>query len=89
MPETRRNIMNWLGNGLTTAQENDEKTTAYLDNVDIPPLLNEGPRPGKIALATRPVSTADQYTLSQNTDDTKAAQTHVEKLAAAIATLPN
>ncbi|KAK6379129.1 hypothetical protein LTS17_006833 [Exophiala oligosperma] len=87
MPETRSNIMNWLGNGLTTAQESDEKATAYLDNVDIPPVLNKGCRPRNLAIATRRVYTPDQYTPSRNTADTKAAQ--IENLAAAVATLPN
>lgn len=43
--DTARNVFAWLGNGLTTAQENDEKTTGYLDTVDIPPILNKGPNP--------------------------------------------
>jgi len=46
MPETRRNVMTWLGNGLTTAQEANEKTTQYLDTLDVPPAINKGPRPG-------------------------------------------
>lgn len=44
MRETWRNPMSWLGNGLTTAQENNEKTTGYLDTVDVPPVINTGPR---------------------------------------------
>ncbi|KAL6243916.1 hypothetical protein RBB50_009350 [Rhinocladiella similis] len=33
MPETRHNIMNWLGNGLTTAQENNEETTTWTTSI--------------------------------------------------------
>lgn len=43
--DTVRNPLAWIGNGLTTAQVNDEKTTGYLDDADIPPVINAGPRP--------------------------------------------
>lgn len=45
MPELEENMFNWFGNGLTVAQEKHEKTTQYLDDVDIPPVINRGPRP--------------------------------------------
>ncbi|KAF4999687.1 hypothetical protein FDECE_11441 [Fusarium decemcellulare] len=45
MPEAEGNRFNWFGNGLTVAQERNEKTTQYLDDVDIPPIINHGPRP--------------------------------------------
>ncbi|RSL94534.1 hypothetical protein CDV31_014277 [Fusarium ambrosium] len=45
MPEVEGNRFNWFGNGLTVAQEKSEKTTQYLDDVDIPPIINHGPRP--------------------------------------------
>ena len=43
---------NRLGNGLTTSQENDGKTTTYLDTVDIPSVINKGPRPAANGLTT-------------------------------------
>lgn len=45
MLEVEGNRFNWFGNGLTVAQEKSEKTTQYLDDVDIPPVINHGPRP--------------------------------------------
>lgn len=45
MPEVKDNIFSWFGNGLTIAQERRERTTQYLDEVDIPPTINHGPRP--------------------------------------------
>lgn len=45
MPEAEQNRFNWFGNGLTVAQEKSEKTTQYLDDVDIPTTINHGPRP--------------------------------------------
>ena len=45
VPEVERNAFNWLGNGLTIAQEQGMKTTGYLDEADIPPVVNPGPRP--------------------------------------------
>ena len=44
MPEVEQNRFNWFGNGLTVAQEKSEKTTQYLDDVDIPAAINHGPR---------------------------------------------
>ena len=44
LPATRENPMAWLGNGLTVAQETGKGTTAYLDEVDVPPVINQGPR---------------------------------------------
>ena len=45
MPEVEDNMFGWFGNGLTVAQEERGKTTQYLDEVDIPPIINHGPRP--------------------------------------------
>ncbi|KAJ4168427.1 hypothetical protein NW754_010338 [Fusarium falciforme] len=45
MPEVEQNMFNWFGNGLTVAQEKSEKTTQYLDDVDIPAVINHGPGP--------------------------------------------
>lgn len=44
LPQTRVNPLSWLGNGLTVAQETGKGTTAYLDEVDIPPIINKEPR---------------------------------------------
>lgn len=41
------NVLCWLGNGLTMAQKEDGNTTAYLDQVDVPPFINHGPRRAK------------------------------------------
>ena len=40
LPETRDNYMTWLGNGLTSLQEQNQHTTEYLDTVDQPPVVN-------------------------------------------------
>lgn len=48
MPEARENMFSWFGNGLTVAQEKGEKTTQYLDEVDVPPTINHGPRPSRL-----------------------------------------
>ncbi|KAJ5519101.1 hypothetical protein N7453_001523 [Penicillium expansum] len=45
IPEMKEKMFNWLGNGLTMSQEQCEKTTQYLDELDIPPTINHGPRP--------------------------------------------
>ncbi len=45
LPETQGDPMAYFGSGLTTSQEKDEKTTAYLDDLDIPPIINAEPRP--------------------------------------------
>ncbi|KAK5044673.1 hypothetical protein LTR84_010565 [Exophiala bonariae] len=47
MEDARDNILSWLGNGLTVAQIENGATTAYLDNVDVPPILNHTKRPKK------------------------------------------
>ncbi|OAG37828.1 hypothetical protein AYO21_07934 [Fonsecaea monophora] len=39
-PETKRNHLSWLGNGLTVLQEQDKHTADYLINVDQPPIVN-------------------------------------------------
>lgn len=84
-PETRQNIMTWLGNGLTVAQANDEKTTEYLDTVDIPPVINKGPRPGKNKVGVN----GDANGLSPHPDsDVKVVNEHIEELTAAVATVP-
>jgi hypothetical protein len=88
LPETRRNNMAWLGNGMTTAQESGDKTTTYLDTVDIPPPINHGPRPplevGGHKEAKNGLSSA---TLKDHTA-TAAAADHIEDLSAAMATVP-
>lgn len=43
--DTYDNVMSCLGNGLTVAQKKNEKMTAHLDEVDILPIINHGPRP--------------------------------------------
>lgn len=45
MPEAQENRFTWFGNGLTVAQERGEKTTQYLDDCDVPLVINPGPRP--------------------------------------------
>lgn len=45
MPDVKENRFTWFGNGLTVAQERGEKTTEYLDDCDVPPVINPGPRP--------------------------------------------
>jgi hypothetical protein len=40
LPETDRNWFAWLGKGLTLAQEGDQVTTEYLDEIDKPPVVN-------------------------------------------------
>ena len=42
MEELGGNILSWLGNGLTVAQERDDFTTGYLDTVDLPPIPVKG-----------------------------------------------
>lgn len=37
--EPEDDVLAWTGNGLTVAQMEDSKTTQYLDEVDIPPVL--------------------------------------------------
>jgi hypothetical protein len=44
LPTAQDNILCWLGNGLTMAQKEEGNTTKYLDMVDIPPVINSGPR---------------------------------------------
>jgi hypothetical protein len=41
---TEENMLAWLGNGLTMAQVENGNTSAYLDTVDVPPILNHRPR---------------------------------------------
>jgi len=50
LPQTRANPLCWLGNGLTVAQETGKGTTAYLDEVDIPPIINQVPRGTKVEM---------------------------------------
>ncbi|KAM0543828.1 hypothetical protein ACHAPJ_012135 [Fusarium lateritium] len=57
MPAVETNSLNWLGNGLTVAQERSEKTTQYLDDVDVPPVINHAPR-YEVDGAIPPASTA-------------------------------
>jgi hypothetical protein len=44
LPTAQDNILCWLGNGLTVAQKEEGNTTEYLDVVDVPPIINSGPR---------------------------------------------
>jgi len=44
LPTAHDNLLCWLGNGLTMAQKNEGNTTEYLDIVDLPPVINHGPR---------------------------------------------
>ncbi len=41
LPITNGDPMAYFGNGLTVSQEQGEKTTSYLDDVDIPPIINK------------------------------------------------
>lgn len=45
LPETNGDSMAYFGNGLTMSQERNEKTTEYLDLVDVPPIINHSERP--------------------------------------------
>ncbi|KIW84309.1 hypothetical protein Z517_03559 [Fonsecaea pedrosoi CBS 271.37] len=74
MPDTRENFLSWLGNGLTVAQERNENTTTYLDDVDVPPLINRGPRPitatkEKAALTDISASAANGLKREERVDD--------------------
>lgn len=77
--------MAWLGSGLTVAQERDEKTTGYLDTVDIPPAINHGPRPGRALEGG-----AGEKGLSNSNGDimSKMAALHVDAAGKAAATIP-
>ena len=66
--------MCWLGNGLTVAQETGKGTTAYLDQVDIPPIIKNGPRVKKV----------EENGLKMSYDN-KAVVQHVEGKLAAMA----
>lgn len=100
MPETRRNPMAWLGNGLSEAQEKDEKTTGYLDTVDIPPAINTGPRPGKKGVVNGVDVNGVNISGGGHAEETngvnglalsgqgKVDSMHAEELSAAIATVP-
>lgn len=41
LPTAGDDPMAYFGNGLTVGQEKGENTTSYLDNVDIPPIINK------------------------------------------------
>ncbi|VUC32890.1 unnamed protein product [Clonostachys rosea] len=43
VPEAGGNPMAWLGNGMTMAQQNGEKTSSFLDEVDVPPAIHQYP----------------------------------------------
>lgn len=85
MAETSNSPMAWLGSGLTVAQERDEKTTGYLDTVDIPPAINHGPRPGRSLKGG-----AGEKDLSNSNGDnvSKMAVLHVDAAGKAAATMP-
>lgn len=61
--------MCWFGNGLTVAQETGKGTTAYLDAIDIPPIINKEPRKKEVVVQVKQQAT--------NYDD-KAVAEHVE-----------
>ncbi|KAF3011714.1 hypothetical protein E8E14_009717 [Neopestalotiopsis sp. 37M] len=44
--DAENNRMAWFGNGLTRAQKGEGKLSAFLDDIDVPPAINPGPRPG-------------------------------------------
>lgn len=67
------------------AQEKDERTTKYLDTVDIPPVINKGPRPGKNVLWANGKTGASSEHEDRN--EKEAAQFHIDDVSAAIATL--
>lgn len=50
-----KNRFSWLGNGLVRAQLGYGKITSYLDNVDIPPIINKGERVSKAETALQSV----------------------------------
>lgn len=45
LPEARANRFAWLGSGLTRAQLGSGKVSAFLDHIDVPPVINKGKRP--------------------------------------------
>lgn len=47
LPAARGNGLAWMGNGLTMAQQNAESTAAFLEEVNVPSIINPGPRPDK------------------------------------------
>jgi len=89
MPNVRENLLAWLGNGLTMAQKEGSNTTAYLDEVDIPPLINHKPRPAKPASQKIPITDISASAANGLRNDSKAnginlpqAETLVEKMVA-------
>jgi hypothetical protein len=78
LPLARANPLCWLGNGLTVAQETGKGTTAYLDEVDIPPIIKNGPRVKKVEVNGLKMS----Y-------DNEAVVEHVEGKLAAVALAVN
>lgn len=83
MPETETNPLAWFGNGMTVAQEKDEKTTGYLDDVEIPPVINHGPRPNLNGLPHHFQEVAIDKELP------KAIENHIEEMGQAQATMPS
>ncbi|KAK7420810.1 hypothetical protein QQX98_002614 [Neonectria punicea] len=79
MPSVESNIFNWFGNGLTVAQKKLEKTTQYLDDVDVPPTRNHGPWPG-----TNGVSAVDSVKSTDSVSEERAAH-----IASSVSTMPS
>lgn len=48
VPEARNNLFAWFGNGLTRAQQGHGSVSKFLDDTNIPPIINNGPRPGHV-----------------------------------------
>ena len=84
--DTVRNPLAWIGNGLTTAQVNDEKTTEYLDNVDIPPIINAGLRPHA---GEEVVKGLAEVHINGNGLGHKVPQVQIDELVEAQMTMPS
>lgn len=44
LPELNGKLFSWFGNGLTRSQSGEGKITKFLDEIDVPPMLNIEPR---------------------------------------------
>ncbi|USW52058.1 Putative flavin monooxygenase, FAD/NAD(P)-binding domain superfamily [Septoria linicola] len=82
---TVRNKLSWLGNGLTTAQEEDGFTAEYLDNADIPPAINISPRPDVNVVATK----LEEVHVNGNGLNGKVPDVVIEELVEAQVTIPS
>lgn len=79
MPDIAENMLAWFGNGLTVAQEEHGETTEYLDDTDVPPVINHGPKP-KYRAADIPVSTGPVNGVSNE---------KLDRAAESISTMPS